>query len=99
MSAFSMITLKRHACDHAITPDFSIIEGLEPKFSGFQRTRSASVPGATCPTRWLMPCVIALIYRQPKTLTNVNEFSRINSILGDITLDSRVVYGLAIAQG
>lgn len=43
-----------------MTPDLSTISGFCPKFSGFQRTRSARQPGATWPTRWLMPCVIAL---------------------------------------
>ena len=47
-------------CAHTMTPDFKTISGLAPKFSGFHRTRSASVPTATCPTRWLIPCVTAL---------------------------------------
>lgn len=49
-----------HTCAQAMTPDFSTISGLDPKFSGFQRTRSASAPGVTDPTRWLIPWVIAL---------------------------------------
>lgn len=47
-------------CAHAMTPDLRTISGLAPKFSGFHSTRSARVPTATCPTRWLTPCVIAL---------------------------------------
>ena len=43
-----------------MTPDLRTSSGFVPKFSGFQRTRSASVPTATWPTRWLMPCVMAL---------------------------------------
>ena len=43
-----------------MTPDLSTISGFAPKFSIFQRTRSASLPTATSPTRWLIPCVMAL---------------------------------------
>ncbi len=50
----------RRTCAHAMTPDLSTISGLAPKFSGFHRTRSASVPTATCPTRCEIPCAIAL---------------------------------------
>ena len=41
--------------DRAITPDVTIISGFIPKFSGFQRTRSASVPTATEPTMCDIP--------------------------------------------
>jgi hypothetical protein len=44
----------------AITPPLMTVSGLAPKFSGFQRTRSARHPFATCPTRWDMPWVMAL---------------------------------------
>lgn len=42
-----MEALASPICAQAITPDLRTISGLEPKFSGFQRTRSASVPTAT----------------------------------------------------
>jgi hypothetical protein len=47
-------------CAQAITPPLMTISGLAPKFSGFQRTRSARHPFATCPTRCDMPWVMAL---------------------------------------
>jgi len=45
------IIIDQLACEYTITPDFSTISGFEPKFSGFHKTRSASVPTATCPTK------------------------------------------------
>mmetsp|Transcript_8525 Transcript_8525/g.18656 ORF Transcript_8525/g.18656 Transcript_8525/m.18656 type:complete len:272 (-) Transcript_8525:1560-2375(-) len=40
---------------HAMVPPLMTISGLAPKSSGFQRTRSASLPGCTDPTRCDMP--------------------------------------------
>lgn len=45
-----------------MTPDLRTISGFAPKFSGFHRTRSASLPTSTEPTYLLMPCVMALRY-------------------------------------
>ena len=50
----------RRTCAQAMTPDLMTISGFAAKFSGFHNTRSASVPTATCPMRWDMPCVMAL---------------------------------------
>lgn len=40
------VIFKVLTCAHAITPDFRTISGFVPKFSGFQRTKSARVPTA-----------------------------------------------------
>lgn len=45
----------------AITPPLMIISGLAPKFSGFQMTRSAIHPLATCPMRCDIPWQMALV--------------------------------------
>ena len=47
-------------CAHTMMPDLRTISGFALKFSGFHRTRSASLPTLTEPTYVLMSCVIAL---------------------------------------
>lgn len=82
-----------------MTPDFSIISGLDPKFSGLHNTRSASAPTATCPTMWLIPWVIALDSLHENTATpDVEADLRIDGILRDVSLDTRVIPTLDIAQ-
>lgn len=49
-----------HTVAQAITPPLMIISGFAPKFSGFQTTRSARHPVATCPMRWDIPWQMAL---------------------------------------
>ena len=81
-------------CAQAMTPDFNTISGLDPKFSGFQRTRSASVPGVTEPTRWLIPWVIALF--RPEQCQSAQDDpgvarrgnSRVYCVFGDVALHS-----------
>ena len=43
----------------AIEPPFRISDGFTPKKLGFHSTRSASLPTAIEPIRWLMPWVMA----------------------------------------
>ena len=43
----------------AMNPPLSTSSGLAPNSPGRHRTRSASLPTSTEPTRWAMPCAMA----------------------------------------
>mmetsp|Transcript_5078 Transcript_5078/g.20381 ORF Transcript_5078/g.20381 Transcript_5078/m.20381 type:complete len:458 (+) Transcript_5078:528-1901(+) len=80
-SGVGMDALGSPICAYAIWPPFRTISGLLPNHAGFHSTRSASLPGSTLPTRWLMPCATAglmvylAMYRFTRKLSPFSEES------------------------
>ena len=79
-----------------MTPDLSTISSFAPKCSGFQSTRSATLPTSIDPTCVSIPWVIALEARQA-TSQNGRD-ARIDGVFGNVSLHATVVDVVGIAE-